>query len=126
MGTSQDIFRAEEDYTFYLEKADEAANKHECNIHAYVLMTNHVHLLVTPHLEYKRLSKTDTERQANYRQLFQAQIPDRTVVEIRQAINQSNVLGSDNYIQRIAKKLNRPAKTGAHGGDRKSVNYHGV
>jgi REP-associated tyrosine transposase len=27
----------------------EAANKHQCDIHAYVLMTNHVHLLVTPH-----------------------------------------------------------------------------
>ncbi|MFH0352562.1 MAG: transposase, partial [Chromatiales bacterium] len=29
----------------------EAAKKHECDIHAYVLMTNHVHLLVTPHTE---------------------------------------------------------------------------
>lgn len=44
----QDIFRAEADYQFYLEKLADAANKHECEIHAYVLMTNHVHLLVTP------------------------------------------------------------------------------
>ncbi len=27
----------------------EAALKHGCDFHAYVLMTNHVHLLVTPH-----------------------------------------------------------------------------
>lgn len=47
----QDIFRAEGDYQFYLEKLSEAAKKHQCNIHAYVLMTNHVHLLVTPHTE---------------------------------------------------------------------------
>jgi len=26
-----------------------ACNKHDCDIHAYVLMTNHVHLLITPH-----------------------------------------------------------------------------
>jgi len=42
------IFYADEDYFFYLEKLQEACQKHECDIHAYVLMTNHVHLLVTP------------------------------------------------------------------------------
>ena len=44
----QEIFRAEADYQFYLKKLADMANKHECDIHAYVLMTNHVHLLVTP------------------------------------------------------------------------------
>ena len=47
----QDIFREEADYLFYLEKLTDAANKHQCDIHAYVLMTNHVHLLVTPRTE---------------------------------------------------------------------------
>ena len=47
----QDIFRADCDYEFFLEKLSDAANKHQCDIHAYVLMTNHVHLLVTPHTE---------------------------------------------------------------------------
>ena len=47
----QDIFCAEEDYHFYHEKLIESAKKHQCDIHAYVLMTNHVHLLVTPHTE---------------------------------------------------------------------------
>ena len=47
----QAIFCAESDYHFYLEKLYEAAKKHRCDIHAYVLMTNHVHLLVTPHSE---------------------------------------------------------------------------
>lgn len=42
------IFYAENDYQFYLEKLFEAADKYECELHAYVLMTNHVHLLVTP------------------------------------------------------------------------------
>lgn len=47
----QAIFNADEDYRFYLDKLAEAAKKHQCDIHAYVLMTNHVHLLVTPHTE---------------------------------------------------------------------------
>src|SRR5687768_4695644 len=44
----QATFFAEEDYRFYLACLQEAARKHDCAIHAYVLMTNHVHLLVTP------------------------------------------------------------------------------
>jgi putative transposase len=53
----QPIFRAESDYCFYLEKLAEAAIKHQCDIHAYVLMTNHVHLLVTPQKD-SSISKT--------------------------------------------------------------------
>jgi len=44
----QAIFFAEEDYRRYLAYLGEAARKHDCEIHAYVLMTNHVHLLATP------------------------------------------------------------------------------
>lgn len=44
----QATFFAEEDYRFYLDCLMEAARKYDCTIHAYVLMTNHVHLLVTP------------------------------------------------------------------------------
>ena len=44
----QPIFVTTRDYEFYLEKLMDAANEHECEIHAYVLMTNHVHLLVSP------------------------------------------------------------------------------
>lgn len=47
----QVIFKKKADYEFYLEKLKDAAEKHECDIHAYVLMTNHIHLLVTPHEE---------------------------------------------------------------------------
>lgn len=41
-------FFADQDYHFYLERLREQAGKHGCDIHAYVLMTNHVHLLLTP------------------------------------------------------------------------------
>jgi len=41
-------FHAEEDYQFYLHFLQEFAVKFGCAIHAWVLMTNHVHLLLTP------------------------------------------------------------------------------
>lgn len=47
----QIIFCDDCDYQFYLEKLLDAASEHACDIHAYVLMTNHVHILVTPHAE---------------------------------------------------------------------------
>ncbi len=41
-------FFADEDYRFYLDSLKDAATRYGCRIHAYVLMTNHVHLLLTP------------------------------------------------------------------------------
>lgn len=43
----QACFYADEDYQVYLQWLKEYADKTQCNIHAYVLMTNHVHLLVS-------------------------------------------------------------------------------
>ncbi|MFM9912861.1 MAG: transposase [Methylophilaceae bacterium] len=43
-----DCFFADEDYQRYLSELTVLAPKFECAIHAYVLMTNHVHLLLTP------------------------------------------------------------------------------
>ena len=44
-------FFAEEDYHCYLHWLEKAAVDWHCALHAYVLMTNHVHLLVTPESE---------------------------------------------------------------------------
>ena len=41
-------FHAEEDYRRYLDDLAEQSKRFNCAIHAYVLMTNHVHLLLTP------------------------------------------------------------------------------
>lgn len=43
----QACFFADEDYRFYLEWLSEHAGKTGCRIHAYALMTNHVHLLIS-------------------------------------------------------------------------------
>jgi len=210
----QNIFRAKRDYLYFLEILLQAAQKHECEVHAYVLMTNHVHLLVTPHTEngigklmqmlgryyvqyfnkryhrtgtlwegrykatlidterylfscmryielnpvramelvkhpsgylwssylcnalgqfnglitprkeYERLGKTPSERQAAYRQLFCAQIPEFMLEEIREATNKAWVLGSEQFKIRMENKLNRAVKSKGHGGDRRSQSYH--
>jgi putative transposase len=41
-------FRAEADYLVYLSHLRSLSSKHGCAVHAYCLMTNHVHLLLTP------------------------------------------------------------------------------
>ena len=41
-------FFVEEDYSSYLHWLSEALTETDCALHAYVLMTNHVHLLLTP------------------------------------------------------------------------------
>ncbi len=43
----QACFFADEDYQFYLYWLREHAGKTGCRLHAYVLMTNHVHLLIS-------------------------------------------------------------------------------
>ncbi len=45
-------FYAEEDYWCYLHDLQEAAAHNQAAIHGYVLMTNHVHMLVTPEQPY--------------------------------------------------------------------------
>jgi len=207
------IFYADADYQFYLTKLLQACKKHECDLHAYVLMTNHVHLLITPgteqaigtalqmlgryyvqyfnytynrtgtlwegrykatlidseaylltcyryielnpvramddinhpsaypwssyrfnalgeenkllvaHPEYRRLGKTDKQRQRAYRELFRARIPQRTLDEIRQATNKAWVLGNDRFKEMIALKLARATTPRPRGGDRKSKEY---
>lgn len=206
----QECFCAESDYRFYLDKLRSASAKHGCEIHAYVLMTNHVHLLVTPrqpegigkmmqtlgryyvqyynycyrrtgtlwegrykatlidsemylltcmryielnpvranhmathpadypwssyrcnalgqedrlvtpHPEYQRLGKTQEERHAAYRALFQAHIVDKTLDEIRQATNKAWVLGQERSKRRIEVQLRRRVEPKARGGRRQS------
>lgn len=206
------IFYADEDYQFYLEKLLKACEKHDCEIYAYVLMTNHVHLLitpfkkdgiskviqmvgryyvqyfnyiyqrtgtlwegrykatlidseqyalscyryielnpvradmvehpsdypwssyrvnalgntselVTPHEVYTRLGRSNKERQSVYRGLFDTEIPQRTIEDIREFTNKSWVLGSDNFKEKIEDKINRPMSPRPRGGDRKSKAY---
>ena len=42
-------FRADTDRLLYLALLADRSRTHGCDVHAYCLMTNHVHLLLTPH-----------------------------------------------------------------------------
>jgi len=48
-GNNRDVcFYTEQDYSFYLDCLWDACQRYHVEVHAYVLMTNHVHLLMTP------------------------------------------------------------------------------
>lgn len=42
------VFFETGDYQAYLNWLEEASKRYKCDIHAYVLMTNHIHILATP------------------------------------------------------------------------------
>ena len=51
-GTNRcDIFRDEGDYQFFLTSLHEGCEAHGCAVNAYVLMTNHAHILLSPSTE---------------------------------------------------------------------------
>ena len=72
---------------------------------------------MTPHLEYRRLGATDTDRQSAYRQLFKTRLPEKTLTEIRVATNKAWALGSDRFKRRIEKQLERRASPQSRGGE---------
>lgn len=44
----QNIFSTQRDYEYFLHKLYETSVELDCDVHAYVLMTNHTNLLITP------------------------------------------------------------------------------
>jgi putative transposase len=44
----QAFFHADADYRLYLELPGMACRTHDCSLHTYCLVINHVHLLMTP------------------------------------------------------------------------------
>jgi len=78
---------------------------------------------VTPYLEYRRLGRTDKERQAAYRQLFKHHIPESSITEIRETTNKAWVLVNYRFKQRIQKQLERRVEPEPRGGDRKSEQF---
>ncbi len=56
----QVIFFEERDYELYLSLLNKACDRYDCEIHAYALMTNHVHIVATP------LGKESVSRMMQY------------------------------------------------------------
>jgi putative transposase len=91
----QSIFRQEEDYTLYLEKLKLACDKHQCDVHAYVLMTNHTHLIVTPRLQGS-IGKAMQMLGRNYVQYFNKKY-DRTGT-LWEGRYRATLIDSENYL----------------------------
>ena len=80
--------------------------------------------LITPHETYHVLGSSLPERQAAYRALFAAPMESQTLELIRQAVNDGDVLGDDDFVERIESTLRRRVTHLAHGGDRRSGVFH--
>ncbi|HHH38924.1 MAG TPA: transposase [Sedimenticola sp.] len=212
-GNNRDIMFADAlDYRFYLDTLADACRRFGCAVHAYVCMTNHVHMLMTPeagdaisqvmqslgrryvqyfnyryrrtgtlwegryratvidaepyllichryielnpvragivahpaeypwssyghngrgqpdallteHPLYRSLARDRHARQAAYRALFDARIPETTLAALREATNKAWALGNDRFRSRIETLLNRQAAPKPRGGDRRSKRY---
>ncbi len=205
----QACFFTDKDYRFYLDWLKEYSITTDCSIHAYVLMTNHVHLLLTPadhystgdlmkrlgqryvqyinriyrrsgslwegryrsciaqqenyllvcqryielnpvragmvkqpgeypwssyrinaqgeksdflnqHYVYKRLGDSRKQRELSYRKLFQEELSEGVINEIRQSTNGNFTLGSERFKEEVSKALGRRVTLGKPGRPRKS------
>lgn len=89
------IFSDEDDYLFFIDCLEDAAFRNSCAIHAYVLMANHVHLLMTPRFE-DGISKTMQSLGRRYVQYFNyTQKRTGTLWEGRY---KSTLIDSENYL----------------------------
>ncbi len=78
-----------------------AATDHDCQVHAYVLMSNHIHLL----------------------QIFWDVIGQKKLYELREATKKGWTIGDSKFKQAVALQLARKVEPIAKGGDRKSIKY---
>ncbi|PHS11797.1 MAG: transposase [Kangiella sp.] len=79
--------------------------------------------LVTPHEVYERLAKTDKTRQKRYLALFEKELTEYTLEEIRSSVNRAWVLGSKIFKKQVAKETGRRVEPTQRGGDRKSESF---
>jgi len=79
--------------------------------------------LVTPHVVYLGLAKTDKTRQKRYLALFEKTLSEYTLEDIRQSVNRSWILGGGKFKKQVEKKTGRRASPAQRGGDRKSEQY---
>ena len=88
--------------------------KCKVDIHAWVLMTNHVHLWCTPHYLYTALGINDTERQATYRGLFTSHVEAELLKEMRAATQSGMALGNDMFKSELTSLTGRHLHTLPH------------
>ena len=90
-----DIFRSEADYECFLTILRAATIKHETDVHTYVLMTNHVHLVLTPNME-NGLSETMKTVEETYVRYFNRRY--KRTGGLYEGRYRSLVIDSDRYL----------------------------
>ena len=88
-------FYSEQDYQRYLEDLIASANKYECRVHAYVLMTNHVHMLVTP---MKDRGISDMMQALGRRYVYYVNKAYRRTGTLWEGRYKSSLVDSDHYL----------------------------
>ena len=119
----QAIFMAEDDYVFFRDALVEAAGKHGLAIHAYVWMTNHVHLLATP-AHQDSISKVFQSVGRRYVQYFNGRY-QRTGT-LWEGRYRSTVVDSDRYLLAVMRYIElNPVRAGmvAHPDDYRWSSY---
>ncbi|MEM9533607.1 MAG: transposase [Pseudomonadota bacterium] len=105
-----DCFADATDRLIFLTQLDRAAHRHHCQVHAYVLMTNHVHLLISCPLR-DGISKVMQQLTGRYAQRFNHRYGRRGALWERRFW--SSVVKSDDYVLGTYRYVERnPVKAG--------------
>ncbi len=106
----QNIFENDEDMARILNDIAESLGKADCHLHAYVIMTNHLHLLLTPKnkQELSAFMQSMTNRYVRY---FNAS--RKRTGTIWEGRFKSCLIDSDSYLFRLYKYIEmNPVKAG--------------
>jgi len=115
-------FHCPEDYTCYREALFAACRRYGCAMHAYVLMPNHVHLLITTDdacapshmmqavgrrfVQYMntRYTRTGTLWEGRF---WSSPLTQETLDMIRRATKAKGIVGDDDFCSLVEQKLQR-------------------
>ncbi len=81
------------------------------DIHAWVMMTNHVHILCAPHPEYLALGRVSEERLRCYRALFTHHVDGVLLDDIRANSYKGMAVGNDRFKEEMETLTGRRLKT---------------
>ncbi len=84
----------------------------------------HIDPLITEHERYQALGRNANQRSDAYIQLFEQLDISAQDSHITSATQRGEVYGSEQFHSKISALISRPTRLGAHGGDRKSQDYH--
>jgi putative transposase len=78
-------------------------------------------VVIFEHDEYRRLGKTEAERQAAYRELFRYHLDPGVIDAIRDATNRELVVGASRFKDEVEAMTKRRARIGQPGCPRNAV-----